>query len=117
MNHKVLAGAISGALAVALGAFGAHGLKTTLGDDLATWQTASHYHVVHSLAWFAAAYWGLKWPSRLFAAGIVLFSGSLYLLAALKLRFMGAVAPLGGVCFILGWLAMALPVKKKEDLS
>ncbi|MDX1420589.1 MAG: DUF423 domain-containing protein [Rubricoccaceae bacterium] len=102
---------MNGALAVAAGAFGAHALEGAVPDErLATWATAAHYHAVHALAlvatgaaaarlagsWMRAAGW-------LFAVGIVLFAGSLYLLVWLDLPALGAATPLGGVAFLAGW--------------
>ena len=108
-------GAISGALAVALGAFAAHGLRSRISADaLATFETGARYHMYHALALLAVA-WALgRWPSAwasaagwLFVAGTVLFSGSLYLLAVTGVRALGPITPLGGFAFILGWLALA----------
>lgn len=103
------------ALAVALGAFGAHGLKARLSSEmLAVWQTAVQYHAWHALGLLAVGFlspsiWS-KVAGGLLAAGIVLFSGSLYALALGAPRFFGAVTPLGGLAFILGWLAFAVGV-------
>ena len=108
-------GAISGALAVALGAFAAHGLRSRISADaLATFETGARYHMYHALALLAVAWAIGRWPSGwasaagwLFVAGTVLFSGSLYLLAVTGVRALGAITPLGGLAFILGWLALA----------
>jgi uncharacterized membrane protein YgdD (TMEM256/DUF423 family) len=108
-------GAISAGLAVALGAFAAHGLRSRISAEaLATFETGARYHVYHALALLAVA-WALgRWPSAwtgaagwLFVAGTVLFSGSLYLLAVTGVRALGAITPFGGLAFILGWLALA----------
>ena len=100
-----------GFLAVALGAFGAHGLKSVLtqNDTLAVWQTAALYPLVHSAVMLAlASREPLRaWAWRLFAAGIVVFSGSLYALALSNVKILGAITPLGGVCLLAGWLALA----------
>lgn len=109
-------GAVSGALAVALGAFAAHGLRSRLSPDaLATFETGARYHLYHALALLAVAWACTRWPSPwasaagwLFLAGTVLFSGSLYLLAVSGVRALGAVTPLGGLAFILGWLALVV---------
>ncbi len=101
-----------GFFAVALGAFGAHGLKDVLvqNDTLSVWQTAALYHLVHSVLLLALAsreplrMWAWRW----FAAGIVIFSGSLYALAISNVKILGAVTPLGGVCLLLGWLTLVL---------
>jgi uncharacterized membrane protein YgdD (TMEM256/DUF423 family) len=113
----VALGAALAALAVILGAFGAHALKTRLPADLLeVYQTAVLYHFWHALGvlavglalqqlpdagWLRAAGW-------LLTAGVVLFCGSLYLLAFTGARWLGAVTPFGGVAFILGWLALAV---------
>ena len=108
-------GAVSGALAVALGAFAAHGLRSRISADaLAAFETGARYQMYHALALLAVA-WALgRWPSAwtsaagwLFVAGTILFSGSLYLLAVTGVRALGAITPLGGLAFILGWLALA----------
>ena len=108
-------------VAVALGAFGAHALKARLAPDMAAvWQTAVQYHAWHALALLAVGILlaqdpgcaGLVWSGWLFAAGIVLFSGSLYALALTGLRGLGAVTPLGGVAWLGGWAALAWAVWK-----
>jgi uncharacterized membrane protein YgdD (TMEM256/DUF423 family) len=112
-------GALLSGLGVALGAFGAHGLKERLTSDaLSTYETAVRYQMYHALALLAVAYAAQRWPSSnlvtiagwLFVAGIVLFSGSLYLLSITDVRWLGAIAPLGGAAFIAGWLCMAWAV-------
>ncbi len=109
--------AFNGLLAVVLGAFGAHALKARLTTEmLSTYETAVQYHFYHSLALLAVGILAYQLPnSRLltgsgiaFSIGIVLFSGSLYLLATTTLRYIGAfpvgiITPLGGLCFIAGW--------------
>ncbi len=110
-------GAISAAIAVAFGAFGAHALKKRLGAEaLAWWGTATHYHFVHALGLFAVA-WIATWSlhPRLVAvaggsmvAGLMLFSGSLYVMALTDQRWLGAVTPLGGTAWIVGWVCLAL---------
>lgn len=103
----------SGAAAVALGAFGAHGLAEVVTPDrLATWHTAASYHLVHALAMGLTAVaarlgWRAGGAGVLFLIGTVLFSGSLYLLVLLDLAVLGAVAPLGGLSFIGGWGRLA----------
>jgi uncharacterized membrane protein YgdD (TMEM256/DUF423 family) len=109
-------GALSAMLAVAAGAFGAHALRSRLGaDSLAVFETAARYQMFHALGLFAAAWaasrWPGAWPNRsgwLFVVGTVLFSGSLYALALSGVRWLGAITPLGGVAFLLGWLCLAL---------
>jgi len=100
---------------VALGAFAAHGLKNTIAPDmLAVFETGVRYQMYHAFAMFAAAWGSARWQTRafalagwLFAAGIVIFSGSLYLLAFTGARWLGAVTPLGGLAFLAGWLCLA----------
>jgi uncharacterized membrane protein YgdD (TMEM256/DUF423 family) len=109
-------GAIIALLGVALGAFGAHALKDRLGvAGLATYHTGTEYHLVHALAILTVASFAGRSLSerrallvgRLFVAGIVLFSGSLYALAVSGVRVLGAVTPLGGVCFLTAWALLA----------
>lgn len=113
----VVIGALSGALGVALGAFGAHGLRGRLSADmLAIFETGVRYQMIHALALLAVAFAVARWPAAglaaaagwLFLAGTVVFSGSLYLLAFTGAGWWGAVTPLGGVAFIAGWLCLAL---------
>ena len=109
------AGALSAFIAVAAGAFGAHMLRARLSPELlAVFETAARYQMYHALALIAVAFALARWPSPatraagwLFIAGTVLFSGSLYLLALTGTRWLGAVTPLGGLCFLAGWLALA----------
>lgn len=107
----ILAGLL-GATGVALGAFGAHGLSAILEQNgrEATFQTASDYHMYHALAMLAIAWMSTRYDSRyiawagyLFTAGVLLFSGSLYLLAIFDLGFMGAIAPIGGTALVIAW--------------
>ena len=108
-------GAVSAGLAVALGAFAAHGLRSRISAEaLATFETGARYHMYHALALLGIAWAVTRWPSGwtstagwLFVAGTVLFSGSLYLLAVTGVRALGAITPVGGLAFILGWLALA----------
>lgn len=109
-------GAVMGGIGVALGAFGAHGLRSrTTADLVAVWETGARYHLFHALALLAVAWAAERWPGTwpqiagwAFVAGIVVFSGSLYVMALTGQRWLGAVTPLGGVAFLLGWLALAL---------
>jgi uncharacterized membrane protein YgdD (TMEM256/DUF423 family) len=116
MERTFLAlGALSGGLAVAAGAFGAHGLRGRLSPDLmAVFETAARYQMYHALALIALAAVAGRLVGRgaevagwLFVAGTVIFSGSLYLLALGGPRWLGAVTPLGGLCFLVGWAALA----------
>lgn len=108
-------GALSALIAVGAGAFGAHGLRARLAPELlAVFETGARYQMYHSLALLAVAWAASVWPSGvvtaagwLFTAGIVLFSGSLYLLALTGVRWLGAITPLGGVAFLLGWGLLA----------
>jgi uncharacterized membrane protein YgdD (TMEM256/DUF423 family) len=102
---------LMGALAVTLGAFGAHGFKEILvrNDTVAIWEKAVFYHFIHTIMLFVlGARRPLpKGPWISFLAGIVVFSGSLYLLAYTNVRWLGAITPLGGLSFIVGWLWLA----------
>lgn len=120
----LLIAAISGLLAVVLGAFGAHGLKSRLVEDLlAVYQTGVQYHFYHTLALLAAGVLLLRYPDAamlnwsgwLFVAGILIFSGSLYILAVTGVRWLGAITPIGGLAFIGGWLCMAVAIFKHID--
>jgi len=110
-----IVGAIAGALGVVLGAFGAHGLKARVGPELLeVWETAARYQLVHALALLATAWAAERWPGPpaaaagwLFLVGIVIFSGSLYALVLSGVRAWGAVTPLGGVAFLVGWGLLA----------
>ncbi len=102
--------------AVMTGAFAAHALEDRLSpDDLDTWQTAARYHIYHALALLAVAWAAERWGGGLvtaagwlFVVGILLFSGSLYALSISGVRALGAITPLGGLCFIIGWALLAL---------
>lgn len=118
MTNPFLAMAsVSGFLAVALGAFGAHGLKARLSEEMmAVYRTAVEYHFYHTLALLAVAvllYTGsqstmLRASGWLFVGGIIVFSGSLYALALSGIRVLGAVTPIGGLLFLAGWIALAV---------
>jgi uncharacterized membrane protein YgdD (TMEM256/DUF423 family) len=110
------AGALSAAVAVATGAFAAHGLKARLAPEaLAVFETGARYQMYAALGLMAAAWAAARWAGAaaswggwLLLAGTVLFSGSLYLLAVTGVRWLGAVTPFGGVAFIAGWVLLAL---------
>ena len=119
--------AIFGAIAVALGAFGAHGLKTIASADVVSvFQTGVQYQMYHTLALLAMAViydrlpnkW-IKWSGYLFSSGILFFSGSLYLITALNVweksipALIGILTPVGGMLFILGWLSFLIGLLKK----
>ncbi len=111
-------GAVFAGVAVAAGAFGAHTLKATLTPAmLDVFETGVRYQMYHAVGLFLTGWAGseteirwFRWAGWLFVAGIVLFCGSLYLLSATGTRWLGAVTPLGGLAFILGWGALALGV-------
>lgn len=94
-------------LAVALGAFGAHWLKPTLEAHglVDVWNKAVLYHFVHAIALFALAFFGSanRGAWWLLFAGIIIFSGSLYVMGLTGVRWLGAITPLGGLCFLAGW--------------
>jgi uncharacterized membrane protein YgdD (TMEM256/DUF423 family) len=104
--------ALFGLSAVVLGAFGAHALKDVLARNQTTgiWEKAVFYHFIHTIMLFLLA--DRNPPRRLpwlsFAAGIVVFSGSLYVLAATNVRWLGAITPLGGISFMVGWVCLAI---------
>lgn len=109
----VLFGSVLMFIGVGAGAFGAHGLSSYFArfpNYEAIYETAVRYHIYHALALFAAAWLAGRWPGTmttwagyLFLAGIILFSGSLYLLVFTRVSWLGAVTPLGGVAFLAGW--------------
>ncbi len=112
----MFAGALMGGLGVAIGAFGAHGLRGRLSPDmLAIFETAVRYHMYHSLAILATAALMPRIDGRAtviagwsFVAGIVIFSGSLYALALTGVTTLGAITPVGGMAFLIGWAALAV---------
>ncbi|MBI4519891.1 MAG: DUF423 domain-containing protein [Gemmatimonadetes bacterium] len=117
----LLIGALAGVVGVALGAFGAHGLRARLSPEmLAVFETGVRYHLYHALALVATAAVVARLPSSrlvvaagwLFLAGIILFSGSLYLLALTGVGGLGAITPFGGVAFLLGWALLAIAATK-----
>lgn len=111
----VITGALAAALGVALGAFGAHGLEDRVtADRLATFETGVRYHMYHALAllfvaWVSAQGWGavVHWAGYCFLAGILIFSGSLYVLVFTDTSWLGAITPVGGLAFIIGWGLLA----------
>ena len=116
MNHLFLTIAgISGFLSVALGAFGAHGLKNKLSTEMmAVFQTGVQYHQIHTIALLAVALLvGNSGSSAgtfagwFFVVGIVIFSGSLYTLAITEIKILGAITPIGGLAFLAGWFCLA----------
>ena len=114
-HHWGVAGAVSGAMAVMLGAFAAHSLKSHLEPaDLQTFEVGARYQMYHALALVALGlvagqrnHRALSLAGWLFCVGTILFSGSLYLLAVTGQHWLGAITPFGGVAFITGWIALA----------
>ncbi len=116
-----------GFLAIALGAFGAHGMKEKW-DKMGgkeesahleeVWRTAAQYHLAHSVALLGLALAGVnkrfRWTSRLWIAGIMVFSGSLYLLSFTGIKQFGAVTPIGGLLLMGGWFALVIGSRKKD---
>ena len=113
-----MSGCLFAALAVGAGAFGAHALRNTLPPGLlAVWETAARYQMYHALALLAVALASARQPRRawsvaaaLLSAGMVLFSGSLYALSLTGVGILGAVTPVGGVCWLIAWVVMAVAV-------
>jgi uncharacterized membrane protein YgdD (TMEM256/DUF423 family) len=118
-NGWFVLGALCCGLGVMLGAFGAHGLKSRVSADLLiVFETGVRYQMYHSLALLAVGLAAQRWPGSwiqaagwLFVAGIVIFSGSLYLMTFTGVKWLGAITPLGGVAFILGWIALAMAAR------
>lgn len=117
----LLLSAFAGFTGVGLGAFAAHGLKSRLTPEyLAVFQTGTHYQLIHALALFGVALLAMQRPTRLvnaagalFALGIGLFSGSLYLLTLTGISKLGMITPLGGLAFLAGWLCLGLVAWKR----
>ncbi|MEM9067662.1 MAG: DUF423 domain-containing protein [Myxococcota bacterium] len=119
MRFALFAGALHGGLAVALGAFGAHGLQGWLPEAdralrLGWWETAANYQLAHALVLVALAAVMPRLPGRsgrlaaiAFAVGALIFSGSLYVMTLTDLRVLGAVTPFGGLSLVVGWVALA----------
>ncbi|MEI7026075.1 DUF423 domain-containing protein [Paenibacillus sp. y28] len=110
-------GCINAFLCIAIGAFGAHALKSHVGADLiAIYETGVQYHMFHALGLIAIALaadklgsgWRILWSARLMLIGIILFSGSLYALAISGVKGLGAITPLGGVSFLAAWVLLAM---------
>lgn len=115
-------GALAAAVAVALGAFGAHGLKSRVEPEmLAVFETAARYQMYHALGLLAVGWASSRSPDSigisvagwLFLCGIAIFSGSLYAMTFTGMRWLGAITPLGGLCFISGWVALAVGMWKQ----
>ena len=123
MPFFIIAGAVNAALAVALGAFGAHALKEKLSEHyLAIWETAVQYQMFHALGLIAVGILmsssllgpsaQLSWAGYLLLAGIIIFSGSLYALSLSGVGILGAITPIGGVAFIVGWVMFIIAAVK-----
>ncbi|MHA6258931.1 DUF423 domain-containing protein [Sporosarcina sp. CAU 1771] len=123
MPFFIIAGAVNAAIAVALGAFGAHALKDRLSEKyLAIWETAVQYQMFHALGLIAigilmsSALLGpisqLNWAGYLLLAGTIIFSGSLYALSLSGVGVLGAITPIGGVAFIGGWIMLIIAATK-----
>ncbi|WOV84610.1 DUF423 domain-containing protein [Sporosarcina jeotgali] len=123
MPFFIIAGAVNGAIAVALGAFGAHALADRLSAHyLDIWEKAVHYQMFHAVALLAIgilmspALFGsstaLSWAGYLLLAGIIIFSGSLYVLSLSGIGILGAITPIGGVAFIAGWIMLIVAASK-----
>lgn len=113
--------AMSGTIAVALGAFGAHALKDKLTQSgtLETYQTAVSYQFYHTLALLGIGLFALKYPSNWInysgigmMIGVIVFSGSLYILCFTGIKWLGAITPIGGLAFIIGWLMLFMAILK-----
>jgi uncharacterized membrane protein YgdD (TMEM256/DUF423 family) len=114
MNRWVALGCVYAFTGVAMGAFGAHGLRERLdARAMEVYQTGAHYQLIHALALIAFGIWGAQhsestsFPAWAFAFGIVIFSGSLYALAITDIKILGAVTPIGGLLFLAGWASFA----------
>ena len=131
MKNLLFLAALLGALAVGIGAFGAHALKAlVVAERLPIFETGVRYHFYHVFALLFTCFLAkqtentkiLVWAARFFIIGILLFSGSLYLLACrdvlpFSVAFAGPVTPIGGVFFIMGWLAIALNEKTDSNIK
>ncbi|WP_163969457.1 DUF423 domain-containing protein [Oceanobacillus halotolerans] len=120
MKLFLLIGAINGFLAVALGAFGAHGLEGRLSEKaLNTWEKAVNYQMFHTMALLVTGLLmarleisSIHWAGWLFLIGILLFSGSLYVYATTSIKAFAMITPLGGVAFLIGWILLAYTVTR-----
>lgn len=120
MKLFMLIGSLNAFLSVALGAFGAHYLKTKIPDKIDVFQTGVHYHMIHAVALLVIALLSDKLGNNLLVnasgwaifIGIILFSGSLYALSLTGLKVFGPITPLGGLSFLVGWILLALAALK-----
>ncbi|QKY71729.1 DUF423 domain-containing protein [Lentibacillus sp. CBA3610] len=120
MKLFLILGAINGFLAVALGAFGAHGLEGRLSEkQLGTWEKAVNYQMFHTMALFVTGILlakiessGMMWAGWMFFIGIILFSGSLYIYSTTSVKTFAMITPFGGVAFLIGWVLIGYAVVK-----
>lgn len=120
MKLFLLIGVINGFLAVALGAFGAHGLEGKVSEkSLGIWEKAVHYQMFHTVALLITGMLlssiksvGIVWAGWLFCFGIILFSGSLYLYSTLGVKWLAMITPFGGVTFLAGWFVLGYVIVK-----
>ncbi|MEE8410901.1 MAG: DUF423 domain-containing protein [Acidobacteriota bacterium] len=115
-------GAVAAAIGVGLGAFGAHGLKARVSPEmLAVFETGVRYHLIHALGLLAVGWAAGRWPGPstqaagfLMIIGILLFSGSLYIMTLTGIRWLGAITPLGGLAFIAAWVSLAVSAFRSQ---
>ncbi|CDO05107.1 membrane protein [Oceanobacillus picturae] len=120
MKLFLLLGVINGFLAVALGAFGAHGLEGRISEKaIATWEKAVTYQMFHTMALLVTGLLmakftsgSLVWAGSMFFAGIILFSGSLYIYSVTSIKTFAMITPIGGVAFLIGWVLIGTAVAK-----
>ncbi|MFD1852232.1 DUF423 domain-containing protein [Oceanobacillus bengalensis] len=120
MKVFLLLGVLNGFIAVAFGAFGAHGLEGRLSaSQLETWNTAVQYQMFHTMALFVTGLLlmkfdssSLNWAGWLFFIGIILFSGSLYIYATTAIKTFAMITPIGGIAFLVGWVLIGIAVLK-----
>lgn len=120
MKLFIILGALNGFIAVALGAFGAHGLEGKIPDKyLETWQTAVQYQMFHVVGLLVLGLLAgkissplINWSGWLMLIGIILFSGSLFILSVTQIKVLGAITPLGGVSFLVAWVLMIIAAYK-----
>ncbi|MDC1038603.1 DUF423 domain-containing protein [Candidatus Marinimicrobia bacterium] len=120
MKAWLIVGASLAGISVLLGAFGAHGLKSKVSpEDLLIFETGVRYHMAHALGLILISLIGFQFsqdiiqlPAYLFSTGILIFSGSLYLLVLTNTRWLGAITPIGGLCFIAGWFILVYNLYK-----
>ncbi|MGG3555150.1 DUF423 domain-containing protein [Peribacillus frigoritolerans] len=120
MKLFIILGALNGFIAVALGAFGAHGLEGKIPDKyLETWQTAVQYQMFHAVGLLVLGLLAgkiasplINWSGWLMLIGIILFSGSLFVLSVTQIKVLGAITPLGGISFLVAWVLMIIAAYK-----